>query len=130
MLRDTMTPEERLRTVIGLGVPDRVPVAPMIPSAAASRAPTRASLTRRPPLGTATRRAGSFCGISYSAAFLVVPWLIREADALDAALPDGRCALIGFKNDGANSYEASARYSAITLSRSSGLKPKGPIPGL
>ncbi|GAB4332151.1 MAG: uroporphyrinogen decarboxylase family protein [Candidatus Abyssubacteria bacterium] len=30
MTHDTMTPEERFQTVIGLGVPDRVPVAPMI----------------------------------------------------------------------------------------------------
>jgi len=30
MLRDTMTSEQRLQTVIELGVPDRVPVAPMI----------------------------------------------------------------------------------------------------
>jgi hypothetical protein len=30
MPKDTMTSEQRLRTVIGLDVPDRVPVAPMI----------------------------------------------------------------------------------------------------
>ena len=30
MPRDTMTAEERFQTVIDLGVPDRIPVAPMI----------------------------------------------------------------------------------------------------
>ena len=35
MPRDTMTAEERFQTVIDLGVPDRIPVAPMIYSFAA-----------------------------------------------------------------------------------------------